>query len=124
MALIIEGGLALFIPRMIPVRGKFHDACILADVTTGEVVTAMNPRDRLGQPHHLRRASRSCARGSSSHRPSASAPDRQPLWAERKRGWGGLFYPCLIPFFLVMILETVILIFFPEIALWLGSTKL
>ena len=30
----------------------------------------------------------------------------------------------LIPFFLVMILETVILIFFPEIALWLGSTKM
>ncbi|MGZ5440059.1 MAG: TRAP transporter large permease subunit, partial [Candidatus Aminicenantales bacterium] len=30
----------------------------------------------------------------------------------------------LIPFFFVMILETVILIFFPEIALWLGSTKL
>jgi C4-dicarboxylate transporter DctM subunit len=30
----------------------------------------------------------------------------------------------LVPFFFVMILETVILIFFPEIALWLGSTKL
>lgn len=30
----------------------------------------------------------------------------------------------LIPFFFVMLLETVILIFFPEIALWLGSAKL
>lgn len=30
----------------------------------------------------------------------------------------------LMPFFLVMILETVILIFFPDIALWLGATKL
>jgi len=30
----------------------------------------------------------------------------------------------LVPFFFVMIAETVILIYFPEIALWLGSTKL
>ena len=30
----------------------------------------------------------------------------------------------LIPFFFVMILETVILIFFPEIALWLGGGSL
>ncbi len=36
----------------------------------------------------------------------------------------GDLFVWLIPFFGVMILETVILIFFPQIALWLGSTRL
>lgn len=34
MALIIEDGLDLFIPRMIPVRQRFPDACI-ADIRGG-----------------------------------------------------------------------------------------